>query len=54
MSMNESLPIDYDKFIKLTNISHWIYRIWAIGFIILGISGNIFSLIIFIRWIKQL
>jgi len=54
MSLNESLPIGYDEFIKLTNISHWIYRIWTIVYLVLGISGNIFALIIFIRWINQL
>ncbi|CAF3749957.1 unnamed protein product [Rotaria sp. Silwood1] len=54
MSNHDSLPIDFDKYIKLTNISHWIYPIWSIGFIILGTIGNIFSLIIFIRWINRL
>ncbi|CAF4331579.1 unnamed protein product [Rotaria sp. Silwood2] len=54
MIENESLPIGFDEFIKLTIISHWIYRIWTILFNSLGITGNIFALIIFIRWANRL
>ncbi|CAF1369493.1 unnamed protein product [Rotaria sp. Silwood1] len=54
MFVNDSLPIDFDKYLKLTNVSHWIYRIWAIGFITIGILGNIFALIIFIHWANRL
>ncbi|CAF2738095.1 unnamed protein product [Rotaria sp. Silwood2] len=54
MPLNNTLPIDFDEYIKLTNISHWIYSIWTIGFIIFGTIGNIFSLIIFVRWIDHL
>ncbi|CAF1031688.1 unnamed protein product [Rotaria sp. Silwood1] len=54
MIKNESLPIGFDEFVKLTTISHWIYRIWTILFNILGITGNLFALIIFIRWTNRL
>ncbi|CAF0821580.1 unnamed protein product [Rotaria sordida] len=54
MANNESLPIDFDEFVKLTNISHWIYRVWTILYNILGITGNIFALFIFIHWTKRL
>jgi len=54
MSKNESLPIGFDEFVKLTNIAHWIYRIWTIPFMTLGVCGNLFALIIFIRWTNQL
>src|SRR5690349_1536460 len=54
MSINESLPIDFDEYIKLANISHWIYRTWTLTFLIIGVSGNIFALMIFIRWINRL
>ncbi len=54
MSVNDSLPIGLDEFTKLTNISHWIYRLWTIPFAIFGVTGNIFALIIFIHWINRL
>jgi hypothetical protein len=54
MSVNDSLPIGFDEFTKLTNISHWIYRLWTIPFAVLGITGNIFALMIFIHWINRL
>lgn len=49
-----SLPIDYDEYIRLTEIGHWIYRIWTIAFILFGICGNLLALIIFRQWINQL
>lgn len=52
--IQESLPIDYDTYLILSKISHWIYPIWAMLFIIIGTTGNIFSLIIYIRWPKRL
>lgn len=52
--MNDSLPIDFDEYIKLTNLSSWIYRIWTIIFFIIGIFGNTFSLIIFLHWANRL
>lgn len=54
MAINESLPIGYEEYIRLTEIAHWIYRIWTIGFILFGIVGNLLALIIFRRWINRL
>ncbi|CAF3576226.1 unnamed protein product [Rotaria socialis] len=54
MTKNDSVPIGLDEFVKLTNIAHWIYRIWTIAFILIGLTGNFIALIIFIRWANQL
>lgn len=51
---NNDLFIGFDEYKKITNIAHWLYLIWSIGFIILGTIGNIFSIIIFIRWTNRL
>ncbi|CAF1558726.1 unnamed protein product [Rotaria magnacalcarata] len=54
MTKNDSVPIGFDEFVKLTNIAHWIYRIWTIAFILVGFTGNFTALIIFIRWANRL
>ena len=53
MAANESLPSDFDEFVKLTNIAHWIYRVWTVAFIAVGIIGNLLALTIFIPWTNR-
>src|SRR4051812_44548618 len=54
MTSTISLPIDFVLFDRLTNVAHWIYRIWTIPFIIMGLVGNLMSLIIFMNWARYL
>ena len=54
MSANTTLPVNLDDYVRLTNISHWIYRIWTLLFLPLGLAGNLFALLIFFRWANYL
>lgn len=54
MSVNSTLPANFDEYLQLTNISHWIYRIWTLLFLPLGLAGNILALLIFLHWPHRL
>ena len=54
MSSNTSSPADFVEYVRLTNASHWIYRVWVMGFLIVGALGNTVALIIFLRWTNRL
>ena len=54
MLINNSLPADFVTFNHLTNVAHWIYRLWAAPFIIFGLISNLTALIIFVNWARHL